>query len=180
MRGVRDAQLIPLIRKAHTDNVCVYGARKIWGELSRTGVPVARCTVAPLMRAEGLRGIARENPPDNDQRESRDRAAGRPGRATVLASAPNQLWFADITCIRTDTGRGYAALVLDVFSRYVVGWQVSTSTPRTKSTLAAARPMSASRPTERKTGSTGHRCSPDGTLRANPHVLAKGRPIVTG
>ena len=59
-RAVRDAQLVPLIRKTFQENLCVYGSKKVWAELNRTGTAVARCTVERLMRAEGLRGISRE------------------------------------------------------------------------------------------------------------------------
>jgi putative transposase len=127
-RAVRDAQLVPLIRKVHTDNLCVYGAKKVWAELNRTGVPVARCTVERLMKADGLRGIAREK----TRRTTISEGAQTPRPADLVerqfvAAAPNQLWVADITYVRTHVGWVYAAFVLDVFSRYVVGWQVSTS-----------------------------------------------------
>jgi putative transposase len=127
-RSVRDAQLVPLIRKVHTDNLGVYGAKKVWAELNRTGVPVARCTVERLMKADGLRGIAREK----TRRTTISEGAQTPRPADLVerqfvAAAPNQLWVADITYVRTHAGWVYAAFVLDVFSRYVVGWQVSTS-----------------------------------------------------
>jgi putative transposase len=126
-RAVKDAGLVPLIRKAHTDNIGVYGARKIHAELVRRGVRVARCTVERLMRAEGLRGIPREKSRRttiSDGAET-ERPADLVEREFV-AKAPNQLWVADITYIRTHSGWVYAAFVLDVFSRMVVGWQVST------------------------------------------------------
>jgi putative transposase len=66
-RVVGDAELVPLIRKAHADNIGVYGARKIYAELVRNQVTVARCTVERLMRSEGLRGNpAGEVLPDHD------------------------------------------------------------------------------------------------------------------
>jgi transposase InsO family protein len=61
-RAVRDAELVPVIGKVHRDNIGVYGARKVWAQMNREGHRVARCTVERLMRAEGLRGISRENP----------------------------------------------------------------------------------------------------------------------
>ena len=127
-RAVRDAQLVPLIRKTFQENLCVYGAKKVWAELNRTGTAVARCTVERLMRAEGLRGISREKTrrtttSDGAQTE---RPADLVDRAFV-ADAPNQLWVADLTYVRTHAGWTYAAFVIDVFSRLVVGWQVSTS-----------------------------------------------------
>ncbi|MBT9258124.1 IS3 family transposase [Phycicoccus sp. KQZ13P-1] len=127
-RSVRDGELVAKIKDVHRANLGVYGARKVHAELGRSGVRVARCTVERLMRAEGLRGIPREKtrkttigdgaeterPEDLVQRE-------------FVAAGPNQLWVADLTYVRTHAGWTYVAFVLDVFSRMVVGWQVSTS-----------------------------------------------------
>jgi putative transposase len=127
-RSMRDAELVPVIRQAHADNIGVYGARKIHAELNRKGTRVARCTVERLMKAQGLRGIRREK----TRRTTVSEAAESPRPADLverrfLAQAPNQLWVADLTYVRTHSGWVYAAFVLDVFSRMVVGWQVSTS-----------------------------------------------------
>lgn len=127
-RSIRDAELVPVIRRAHTDNIGVYGARKIHAELNRKGTPVARCTVERLMKAQGLRGIRREK----TRRTTVSEGAESPRPADLVerrfvAQAPNQLWVADLTYVRTHSGWVYAAFVLDVFSRMVVGWQVSTS-----------------------------------------------------
>lgn len=126
-RAVRDAELTELIRKVHADNYGVYGARKVWHELHRQGVDVARCTVERLMRAAGLRGLLRDKSPRTT----------RPGPETArpadlvdrdfTATAPNVLWVADLTYVRTSAGWVYAAFVLDVYSRMIVGWQVATS-----------------------------------------------------
>jgi transposase InsO family protein len=127
-REVRDAELVPLIVKAHCDNLGVYGAKKVWAELNRTGTTVARCTVERLMRAEGLRGIPREKTRKTTIGDGAETA--RPAdlvERKFVAAAPNQLWVADLTYVRTHAGWVYAAFVLDVFSRMVVGWQVSTS-----------------------------------------------------
>jgi putative transposase len=138
-RSIRDGQLVPVIRKVHADNIGVYGARKVHAELVRQGHTVARCTVERLMRASGLRGIARHKT---------TRTTLAPGAETprptdlvqrqFVAQAPNQLWVADLTYVRTHAGWVYAAFVLDVFSRMVVGWQVSTSL-RTDLALVARR-----------------------------------------
>jgi putative transposase len=119
---------VPAIRKVHTDNIGVYGARKVWAELNRTGMRVARCTVERLMKAEGLRGISREKTRRTTTSEGAqtERPADLVDRK-FLATAPNELWVADLTYIRTHSGWVYAAFILDVFSRMVVGWQVSTS-----------------------------------------------------
>ncbi len=127
-RSIRDAELKEDIRTAHKANLGVYGARKIHAELNREGVKVARCTVERLMKAEGLRGIPREKTRrttigDGAQTERPEDLVAR----KFVATAPNQLWVADLTYVRTHAGWTYVAFVLDVFSRMIVGWQVSTS-----------------------------------------------------
>jgi transposase InsO family protein len=127
-RGVRDAELIGEIGRVHRDNLGVYGARKVWAELNRKGHRVARCTVERLMRGEGLRGIRREK----SHKTTHGDGAETPRPADLVdrqfvATAPNQLWVADLTYVRTHSGWVYAAFVLDVFSRRIMGWQVSTS-----------------------------------------------------
>ena len=115
--------LIDLFEK----NFYVYGARKLHAQLHREGIAVARCTVERLMRVAGLRGISRAKGPKT--------TIGRPGpdmRPDLVgrdftAPAPNRVWVADLTYVRTFAGWAYAAFVLDVFSRRVVGWQLSTS-----------------------------------------------------
>jgi transposase InsO family protein len=106
----------------------VYGAQKVWRQLRREGKRVARCTVERLMRRLGISGVRRgrafkvttivdessQRPPDLVQRE-------------FHATAPNQLWVADITYVATWSGFAYAAFVTDVYSRYIVGWRVSRS-----------------------------------------------------
>ena len=127
-RAVRDAELVEEIRTVHTDNLAVYGARKVHAELRRAGHQVARCTVERLMRTEGLRGIPREKTRKTTLGEGAE--TPRPQdhvERQFSADAPNQLWVADLTYIRTYASWVYAAFVLDVFSRRIVGWQVSTS-----------------------------------------------------
>ena len=126
-RSLSDAASCELIATVHADNYGVYGARKVHAEANRLGYPVARCTVERLMRILGLRGISRAKGP-------RTTVAGlgpdtRPDlvEREFTATAPNQLWVADITYVRTFAGWAYAAFVIDVFSRRVVGWQCSTS-----------------------------------------------------
>ena len=126
-RSLSDAASCELIATVHADNYGVYGARKVHAEANRLGYPVARCTVERLMRILGLRGISRAKGP-------RTTVAGlgpdtRPDlvEREFTATAPNQLWVADITYDRTFAGWAYAAFVIDVFSRRVVGWQCSTS-----------------------------------------------------
>jgi putative transposase len=130
-RAVRDVQVTEKIKEVHEKNYGVYGVRKVHAELARqggvAGRPVACCTVARLMKSVGLHGISRLKAPRTTR--SGKGSDPRPDlvRRAFAAPAPNRLWVADITYIRTFTGWVYAAFVLDVFSRRVVGWQVATS-----------------------------------------------------
>jgi putative transposase len=126
-RAARDRELAVRIEQVHEDNYSVYGARKVWAELNRQGTEVARCTVERLMPEIGLRGLLRDKSP----RTTRPAAeTGRPADLVdrdFTATGPNELWVADLTYVRTTAGWVYAAFILDVFSRMIVGWQVSTS-----------------------------------------------------
>lgn len=123
----RDAELSGSIRRVWDENFRVYGARKVWRELRRGGVPVARCTVERLMRRAGLCGVVRGSkkrttiPAEIDQRPL-DRV-----QRQFVASRPNQLWIADFTYVATWAGFVYVAFVIDVFARCIVGWRVSRS-----------------------------------------------------
>ena len=121
-RTTRDRELTEEIRVIHAGNYGVYGARKIHAALRRAGRPVARCTVERLMRAAGLRGVTRDKSPRTTRpAPETDRPRDLVNRQ-FTADAPNQLWVADITYIKTHSGWVYAAFVIDVFSRMVVGW----------------------------------------------------------
>ncbi|MGH3490688.1 MAG: IS3 family transposase [Actinopolymorphaceae bacterium] len=127
-RALRDAELVEDIRAAHKANLGVYGARKVHAGPNREGITVARCTVERLMRAEGLRGIRRDKTRKTTIGDGAE--TERPGdlvKRKFVATAPNQLWVAGLTYVRTHAGWVYVAFVLDVFSRVIVGWQVSTS-----------------------------------------------------
>jgi putative transposase len=128
-REKHDAELEPKISRVWDENQDgVYGAEKVWRQLLREKVPVARCTVERLMRRMGLRGVVRG-------RAFRvttvpDTAAFRPPdlvERRFEATRPNQLWVADLTYVATWTGFVYVAFVIDVFSRRIVGWRVSSS-----------------------------------------------------
>jgi putative transposase len=124
-RSVSDAKTTEVLQRVHADNYGVYGVRKMHAELNRQGHRVARCTVARLMKSAGLRGISRSKGP-----RTTIPGAGRDTRPDLVqraftATAPDQLWVADITYCRTFAGWAYAAFVIDVFSRRVVGWQLS-------------------------------------------------------
>jgi putative transposase len=106
----------------------VYGARKVWLELDRQGVAVARCTVERLMRELGVSGAAarRRRPRTTVPGDAAERPSDLLGRC-FDAPAPNRRWVAGITYVRTMTGWAYTAFVMDLFSRRILGWQVADS-----------------------------------------------------
>lgn len=129
-RQMRDVELLPEIRRVwEQKGRKVYGARKVWSQLRREGIDVARCTVERLMRAHGLAGAAprRARPRTTVPGDERARPTDLVERE-FTAPAPNQLWVTDITYVELAEGRFcYTAFVTDVFSRAIVGWQVSDS-----------------------------------------------------
>ncbi len=127
-RQQREATLKVDIRRVWEEHRCVYGADKVWAQLKREGTSVARCTVERLMRTLGLRGVVRGKTSVRttaaDERDHRPLdLVGRQFRAP----APNRLWVADLTYVKTHSGWVYVAFVVDACSRFVVGWQVSRS-----------------------------------------------------
>lgn len=124
-RALRDERLKGEILRAYNANYQVYGARKIWRQLHREGIEVARCTVERLMKVIGIAGVVR----------------GKPRRTTILdpanpvppdllkrdftAEAPNTRWVADFTEIATWAGIVYGAFIIDCYSRYIVGWRLA-------------------------------------------------------
>lgn len=126
-RAQRDTVLKEQIMTIHTDKrTRVYGIRKIHAELNRTGYQVARCTVERLCRQLGIRGTVRGKFPRTTKPAPE---TGRPADLVdrdFTATAPNELWVADLTYVRTAAGWVYVAFVVDVFSRMIVGWQTST------------------------------------------------------
>jgi len=127
-RAIRDAQLRPEILRVWEQNLAVYGADKVWDQLNKDGVRVARCTVERLMADMGLQGCRRGRlwvrTTVGDERL--DRPADLVERQ-FRAPAPNRLWVADLTYVKTHSGWVYVAFIVDVFSRMVVGWQASRS-----------------------------------------------------
>jgi putative transposase len=126
-RRLADEALKVEIRQVYEANYAVYGARKVWRALNREGIVVARCTVERLMRHMGLVGRVR----------GRHRRTTIPSRTSPCpsdlversfrATRPNALWVADLTYVATWSGFAYAAFVIDVFSRRIVGWRVATT-----------------------------------------------------
>ena len=128
-RAQRDELLCAEIRRVFLESFGgVYGANKVWRQLQREGVRVARCTVERLMRKMGLRGVGRS--PAFKITTRPDTLASRPAdlvQRKFVANCPNQLWVADLTYVSTWEGFAYVAFVVDVFSRCIVGWRVSRS-----------------------------------------------------
>jgi transposase InsO family protein len=125
VRARRDVGLKIEIRRVFDANYRVYGVRKVWRQLQREGFEVARCTVARLMRTMGLRGIIRGKPV---RTTFSDKAAPCPldrVNRQFHAPAPNRLWVSDFTYVSTWSGMVYAAFVIDVYARFIVGWRVS-------------------------------------------------------
>lgn len=125
-RDLRDADLVSEIAAARAGYRRVYGARKTWRELQRRGVAVGRDRVARLMRAQGLAGVRRGADVRTTTPEAAAERAGDLVERRFVATAPNRLWVADLTYVRTYAGFCYLAFILDVFSRTVVGWQIAT------------------------------------------------------
>ena len=127
-RQQRDVVLKVAINRVWDAHRQVYGADKVWAQLNRDGVRVARCTVERLMREMGLRGVVRGQ--QRVRTTLPDTASAHPADLVARqfrAPSPNRLWVADLTYVKTHSGWVYVAFIVDVFSRFVVGWQASRS-----------------------------------------------------
>ena len=127
VRAQRDDGLMPQIERVWQSNMQVYGADKVWHQLNREGIDVARCTVERLMKRLGLAGarrgkVVRTTIPDKTVPCPLDRV-----NRQFRADRPNQLWVSDFTYVSTWQGWLYVAFVIDVFARRIVGWRVSRS-----------------------------------------------------
>jgi putative transposase len=126
-RARRDAALSPAIQRVWKENFNVYGPRKIWKQMKREGIEMARCTIERLMRDPGLRGATRGR---KFKTTIPDEAAVRPAdlvQRNFTATRPSQLWVADLTFVATWRGFVYLAFVLDAFPRRIAGWRDSSS-----------------------------------------------------
>jgi putative transposase len=126
-RRRRDQELQVEICRVHAEHFGVYGARKVWRQLHREGIAVARCTVERLMRELHLEGVRRGKP---HKTTTPDAATARPAdlvERDFSAARPNQLWVADLTYVATWSGFVYVAFIIDAFSRFLVGWQAARS-----------------------------------------------------
>ncbi|WP_280498856.1 IS3 family transposase [Nocardia farcinica] len=123
----RDEELTVEIVRVHRENYGVYGARKVWLQLNREGIEVARCTVERLMRRHGLRGAVRGRV---KRTTIPDPAAERPQdlvQRKFAPAAPNRLWVADMTYVSTWSGWVYVAFVIDAYARRIIGWRTGTT-----------------------------------------------------
>jgi putative transposase len=121
----RDQELKSEIARVFAENFAVYGVRKVWRQMRREGFPVARCTVARLMRELGLQGVIRGKPV---RTTVSDKAAPCPldhVNRQFHAPAPDRLWLSDFTYVATWAGFVYVAFVIDAYARRIVGWRAS-------------------------------------------------------
>jgi len=126
-RQLSDQQLKCEIARVHRENFGVYGMEKVWRQLNREGIKVGRDRVARLMHDLHLSGVVRGK---KKRTTVADEVSPRPAdlvERNFTAAAPNALWVADLTYVSTWTGFVYVAFVIDVFSRFIVGWRVSNS-----------------------------------------------------
>ncbi len=154
-RSKRADILAPQVQRVWQANMQVYGADKVWRQMNREGVTVARCTVERLMRQLGLRGVirgkvVRTTVPDTKVACPLDRV-----NRVFKADRPNQLWVSDFTYVSTWQGWLYVAFVIDVYARRIVGWRVS-STMRTNFVLDALEQALYARQPERDGTLTHH------------------------
>jgi len=124
-RAIRDEFLLSEIRRVHEESSGVYGQWKVWQQLQREGIDVARCTVERLMRQHDIEGVQKRK----TQRTTIPDPTPPPVTDLVernfSAERPDQLWVADFTYIRTWQGWSYLAVVLDVHTRRIVGWKLA-------------------------------------------------------
>jgi len=146
-RAQRDETVGQQIRQVWDENFQVYGVRKVWRQLLREGMTVARCTVERLMRRHGLRGVIRGKPVKTTVSDKATPCPLDRVNRQFRADRPNALWVSDFTYVSTWQGFVYVAFVIDVFARHIVGWKVSSSA-RTDFVLdALEQALHARRPT---------------------------------
>lgn len=126
-RAQRDETLRPEIQRVYDEHFQVYGPRKVWKQLRREGVRVARCTVGRVMRTMGLAGVVRGRAWVTTTHASEGSRPADLVDRQFVATRPNQLWVSDFTYVATWSGFVYVAFVIDVFARRIVGWRVSSS-----------------------------------------------------
>ena len=123
----RDDILAPQIDRVWRANMQVYGAQKVWKQLNREGIPIARCTVERLMKRLGLQGVRRGKVVRTTLSDMKAPCPLDRVNRVFKADRPNQLWVSDFTYVSTWQGWLYVAFVIDVYARRIVGWRVSSS-----------------------------------------------------
>ena len=126
-RAQRDDTLEPHIERVWHANMRVYGADKVWKQMNREGVSIARCTVERLMKRLGLQGVRRGKVVRTTISDMKAPCPLDRVNRRFLAERPNQLWVSDFTYVSTWQGWLYVAFVIDVYARRIVGWRVSRS-----------------------------------------------------
>ena len=161
-RAKRDAELSVHMRRVFAENFSVYGVRKVWRQLTREGIAVARCTVARLMRAMGLQGVVRGK---RMKTTISDKAMPCPldkVKRQFAADRPNKLWVSDFTYVATWSGFVYVAFVIDVYARRIVGWRASRTASAgfvldaLEQALHARRPVDGGLNSDRPVQDRGH------------------------
>ncbi|WP_157539135.1 IS3 family transposase [Hydrogenophaga flava] len=126
-RTQRDDTLVPHIERVWQTNMRVYGADKVWKQMNREGVAIARCTVERLMKRLGLQGVRRGKVVRTTISDMKAPCPLDRVNRQFKAERPNQLWVSDFTYVSTWQGWLYVAFVIDVYARRIVGWRVSSS-----------------------------------------------------
>jgi len=126
-RSLKDAVLLPLLLTLWVANYRVYGARKMWKAMRRSGEDVGRDQVARLMRQAGIHGVNRSKKvrttlPDEDATRHPDLVDRK-----FVAEAPNELWVTDLTYVPTWSGVAYVCFIVDAYSRMIVGWRCAAN-----------------------------------------------------
>jgi putative transposase len=127
VRSLRDEWQKTEIERVWKANYEVYGARKVWRQLNREEIEIARCTVERLMRKLGIEGVRRGKKFKTTKSDPNAIRSADLVKRNFKATKPNQLWVTDFTYVPTWAGMVYVALVIDVFSRKIVGWRAATS-----------------------------------------------------
>ena len=126
-RQLRDQELEKEIKRVYGENYFVYGVYKIYRQLKREGIKVAKCTVARLMLKMGIVGEKRGKTKKTTLPATGTQRPQDLVNRDFKPLAPNRLWVADITYVRTFLGFVYVAFIVDAFSRMIIGWQVSNT-----------------------------------------------------
>lgn len=126
-RARRDDALRAQIERVHAASFGLYGSRKIWHQMRREGIKVAKCTVERLMRTMGLAGMRRGKKTITTVSNPKAPCPLDKANRAFKVSRPNGLWVVDFTYVHTWAGFVYVAFVIDAFARRIVGWKVSTS-----------------------------------------------------